>query len=139
VKEAASNNDITECYKKIPKSEVLSELNEVSVTKWQSDWDLTTKGAIMKSFFPNIEERLKQKIDVTPNFTTLVTGHGNIKAYLHKYKIQESPICSCKRGEQTVDHVLYDCELLEEETDRLKAAVMRTDSWPVSKTLTNTL
>jgi hypothetical protein len=59
--------------------------------------------------------------------------HGNIKAYLHKYKIQESPICSCKRGEQTVDHVINDCKLLEEERDRLKAAGMRTDNWPVSK------
>jgi hypothetical protein len=54
LKEAASNNDITECYKKIPKGEVLSELNEVSVRKWQSEWDLSTKGAITKSFFPNI-------------------------------------------------------------------------------------
>ena len=32
-KEAASENDITECYKRIPKSEVLSELNEVSFNK----------------------------------------------------------------------------------------------------------
>ena len=63
----------------------------------------------------------------------MVTGHGNIKAYLHKFKIQESPICSCKRGEQTVEHVIYDCKLVEEERDRLKAAVMRTDNWPVSK------
>ena len=63
----------------------------------------------------------------------MVTGHGNIKAYLHKFKIQESPICSCERGEQTVEHVIYDCKLVEEERDRLKAAVMRTDNWPVSK------
>jgi ribonuclease HI len=47
-KEAASNNDVNECYKNIPKSKVLSELNEVSVTKWQSEWDLTTKGASTK-------------------------------------------------------------------------------------------
>jgi hypothetical protein len=59
--------------------------------------------------------------------------HGNIKPYLHKYKIHDSSICSCKRGEQTIDHVIYDCKLLEEETDRLKAAVMWTDNWPVSK------
>ena len=63
----------------------------------------------------------------------MVTGHGNIKVYLHKYKIQESPICSCKRGEQTVDNVIYDSKLFEEERDRLKAAVMRTDNWPVGK------
>ena len=65
-KEAASENDINECYKRIPKSEVLSELNEVSVTKWQSEWDLTTKGAITKSFFPIIAERLKQKNQCNP-------------------------------------------------------------------------
>ena len=63
----------------------------------------------------------------------MVTGHGNIKAYLHKFKIQESPISSCERGEQTVEHVIYDCKLVEEERDRLIAAVMRTDNWPVSK------
>jgi len=63
----------------------------------------------------------------------MVTGHGIIKAFLHKYKIQESPICPCKRGEQTVDNVIYDCILFEDERDRLKAAVMRTDSWPISK------
>jgi ribonuclease HI len=32
-KEAANNRDINECYKRIPKSTVLSELNEQSVTK----------------------------------------------------------------------------------------------------------
>jgi hypothetical protein len=68
----------------------------VSGTLQQSEWHLTTKGAIAKSFFPNIAERLKQKFNVTPNFTPLVTEHGNVKAYLHKYKIQESPICHAK-------------------------------------------
>jgi len=63
-----------------------------SVTKWQGEWDNTTKGAIMKSFFPKIGDRLKLKINVTPNFTTMVTGHGNIKAYLYRFKIKDSPI-----------------------------------------------
>jgi hypothetical protein len=73
------------------------------------------------------------KINVTPNFTTVVTGHGNIKSYLYKYKILESPMCSCKIGEQTVDHMLFDCKLLKQERDRLKAAVLRSQNWPVSK------
>jgi hypothetical protein len=76
-KEVASSNDINECHKRIPKSSVLSEPNEFSVTKSQSEWNLTTKGAITKSFFPKIAERLKLKINVTPKFTTMVTGHGN--------------------------------------------------------------
>jgi len=69
------------------KSTVISKVSDLSVTKWKSEWDHTTKGAITKSFFPKIADRLKVKINVTPNFTTMVTEHGNIKLYLHKYKI----------------------------------------------------
>jgi len=113
-KEAATNSDI-ECYKTIPKSTVRRELSDNSVTKWQGEWDNTTKGAITKSFFPKIVDRLKLKINVTSNFTTMVTGHGNIKAYLYRFKIKDSPMCSWKRGEQTIDHILFNCELVEQE------------------------
>jgi hypothetical protein len=78
-KEAATNGDIDECCKRIPKSIVISELSDLSATKWQNEWDHITKGAITKSFFPRIADRLKMKLNVTPNFTTMVTEHGNIK------------------------------------------------------------
>jgi hypothetical protein len=81
-KEAATSRDINVCYKMIPKSTMLRELNDISVIKWQSEWDQTTKGTITKSFFPNIADRLKLKINVTTNFATGVTGHGNIKSCL---------------------------------------------------------
>jgi len=42
-------------------------------------------------------------------------------------------MCSCKRGEQTTDHVLFDCELVEQERDRLKAAGLRSENWPMNK------
>jgi hypothetical protein len=132
-KEAASSRDINVCYKRIPKSTVLRELNDLIVIKWQSEWDQTKKGAITKSFFPIISDRLKAKINVTPNFTTVVTGQGNIKSYLYKFKILGSPMCSCKSGKQTMDHILFECKLLEQERDRLKAAVLRYENWPVSK------
>jgi hypothetical protein len=63
----------------------------------------------------------------------MVTGHGNIKSYLYKYKIIDSPKCSCKKGEQTKDRIIYECELVEQERERLKAAVLRTENWPISK------
>jgi hypothetical protein len=68
-----------------------------------------------------------------PNFTTMVTGHSKIKSYLQKHKILDGPMCSCKSEEQTVDHILFDCKLLEQERDRLKAAVLWSENWPVSK------
>ena len=79
-KEAATNSDM-DYYRRIPKSTVRRELSDNSVIKWQGELDNTTKGAITKSFFPKIADRLKLKINVTPNFTTMITGHGNNKAY----------------------------------------------------------
>jgi hypothetical protein len=63
----------------------------------------------------------------------MVSGHGNIKSYLYKYKIIDSTTCLCKKGEQTVDHKIYECELVEQERERLKAAVLRTENGPISK------
>jgi len=96
-KEAARNKNIEECYIKIPKSAVMSEQKEQSVKWWQRERTETTKGAITKAFFPKIEDRLKFRINGTPHFTAIVTGHGNIKAYLHKYKIIDDPTCLAEK------------------------------------------
>ena len=32
-----------------------------------------------------------------------------------------------------MDHIIYDCNLQEQERDRLKAVVSRSEQWPVSK------
>jgi len=49
-KEAAENGDIKVCYDRILKSAVKSELSENSETKWQTEWDRTTKGVTTKLF-----------------------------------------------------------------------------------------
>jgi hypothetical protein len=77
-KDAASNKNEDECNSRFPKSAVISDLKEQSLKQWQSECERTTKGAITKSFFPKIVDRLKLTISATPNFTTIVTGHGNI-------------------------------------------------------------
>jgi hypothetical protein len=72
---------------------VLSALGGISDEKWQREWEQTTKGAITKECFPVFAERLKMKINITQNFTTMVTGHGNVRSYLHRFKIIETPVC----------------------------------------------
>jgi len=71
-------------------------------------------------------------LNTTPNYTTTVTGHGNINAYLYKYKITDNPACLCRKGPQTVQHIVFDCPLIETEREKLKAVVTRSGSWPVS-------
>ena len=63
-KEATKNKNIEECYIKIPKSFVMSELKEQSVKQWQREWVETTKGAITKAFF---HKKLQAKIEVKHN------------------------------------------------------------------------
>jgi hypothetical protein len=132
-KEAATNTDIMECYKKVPKSLVRSELCEKSVQKWQRDWDQTTKGEITKEYFLIVADRLNMKMNITHNFTTMVTRHGNIRSYLHRFNLLDTPTCSCGTKDQTVDHLLYECELLNKERDSLISTVLQIDIWPISK------
>ena len=86
-KEAATNKDITECFKKVPKSVVKSELEGISVEKWQREWDQTTKGRTTKEYFLGFAERYENLKKITQNFISIVTGHCHIRSYLHKFKI----------------------------------------------------
>ena len=91
------------------------------------------KGAITKEYFPVVAERLKMKINITQNFTTMVTRHGNIRSYLHRFKIIETPICPCDSTEQTIAHLLFECELINKERDNLISTILKTDVWPINK------
>jgi len=71
------------------------------------------------------------KINITQNFTTIVTGHGNIR-YLHRFKIIETP-CPCGTTAQTIDYLSSERELLNKERDNLISTVLRTYVWPISK------
>jgi hypothetical protein len=126
-KEAATNADITECYYKVPKSAVKSELEAVSVVKWQREWDQTTKGQITRDYFPTVAGRQNMKINITQNLTTMVTGHRNIKTYLCRFKIIDTPTCPCGKKDQTIDHLLFECKLLKIERASLLSAVSKSD------------
>jgi hypothetical protein len=110
-------------------------VRDQSIAKWQNQWDRTTKGLAMKHFFPIIKDRLTTKIKLTPNFTAIVTAHGKTKAYLHRFKIIESLQCPCDGGNQTVDHILYDCIKLQREKEKLIHNLSNQDSWPLKKSV----
>jgi len=112
---------------------VISALVEMSVEKWQRKWDQTTKGKITKEYFPIVADRLNMKINITHNFTSMVTGHRNIRSYLHRFKTLETPTCPCGTKDQTRDHLLYECEVLNKERDSLISTVLKTDVWSISK------
>jgi len=82
-KATTRNGDIAVSFNRIPTSILYSELKEAVIQKWQTDWDMCTKAAITKEFFPNLRDRLKMNISINLNFTAMVTGHRRTRVYLH--------------------------------------------------------
>ena len=67
-----------------------------------------------------------------------MTGHGNIRSYLHRLKIINSAECQGKQGTQTVDHLIFQCSRLKNERETLKRRLGKVGKWPVNKSdLTN--
>ena len=63
----------------------------------------------------------------------MVTGHGNINSYLHRFKISETSLCPCGTQVQTTDHLLFECERLRKELNNLTTTTLKTDVWQTSK------
>jgi len=108
-KEATQKHYVT--YSRIPKSAIKKEIRGKSIRKWQNEWEETTKGAITKEFFPSVERRLSVNLQINPNVTTIMSGHGNIRSYLNRLKIMNSSECPCKKDVQTIDHLLFVCKV----------------------------
>jgi hypothetical protein len=72
-------------------------------------------------------------LKLSPNVTTIMIGHGNIRSYLHRLKIIGSQECPCNHGIQTVDHMIFHCKRLRNERAVLKSSVLKEGKWPVSK------
>jgi hypothetical protein len=99
-KEAASRSEVDIVYNKISKSAVIRALKEEGVQEWQREWDASAKGAITKTFFLIIRDRLSKRLQTGIKQSTIVTGHGTLRSYYHRFKIIDDPKCVCKKGPQ---------------------------------------
>ena len=133
-KEAAQDKDVQNIvYDRIPTTSAATELKKEGMIKWQRLWEGTEKGALCRTFFRTVEQRLKVKLPITPEFTAMVTGHGKTKSYLHRFKLTESPMCPCNEGDQTPEHLIYACKILEVQRSSLKQNItVGGGSWPTT-------
>ena len=95
------------------------------------------EGKTTNEYFPSVAERLKmRKITTNYKLTTMITGHGIINFYLQSFKISNSLTCLWGEADQTTDHLLYECKLLDKERDNLRSTSTSTsESRPISKHL----
>ena len=133
-KQAGQDIGLPLSFSKIPVSVVQSELHQQSQQKWEREWENSTKGEITKSYFPSVKDRLRTKTTLTPNLTTLLTGHGRLRSYYHRFKITNNPMCSCNQEEETVKHVIYKCKKFSKERKLLIESVTKCGkAWPVTQ------
>ena len=84
------------------------KISRKGLEHWQLQWNNATKGALCRSLFPNLEQFLKTKIPITPEFKALFTGHGKTRAYLHRFQIADENICLYKEAQQTPEHINFE-------------------------------
>ena len=53
----------------------------------------------------------------------LRTGHCHLNEYIHRFKIIETSEYECGAKKETVEHFLLNCELYDEERDKLRRKV----------------
>jgi len=83
-----------------------------------------TKAAITKQFFPHVQDRFKLKTNITPIFAAMLTGHGKTRAYRHRSEILEHATCACNKGDQTIDHLINRCTLLQALRELLRINIL---------------
>ena len=131
-KKAANSGEVETAYSKIPKSVVIKEIRDEGELEWQKEWNVSTKGEITKTFFPVIGDRKSKKLQMNIKLSTVLTGHGTLRAYYHRFKIINDAACVCKLGPQTTDHLIWECEKLRKQRETLKNRIRKAGGdWPL--------
>ncbi|KAL4153093.1 hypothetical protein QTP88_000926 [Uroleucon formosanum] len=102
-----------------------------TVQKWQSRWDLTTKGRWTHRLIPCIATWHSRKYgEVNFHLSQALTGHGCFSAYLHKYCKLDSPVCwFCNQPIDDAFHTLFVCDAWESRRSRANT-LLGTDMTP---------
>jgi len=93
-----------------------------------------TPSKLTKSFFPFVRNRLRQELPVSTEFTSVVTGHGKLRSYLHRFGIIDNPTCPCAEAEdRTTDHLIFRCKKLRKQrTEMIKKIKNAGGDWPMT-------
>jgi len=129
-KEAARCGGTENVFTRIPKRTVYQEAREGVRHKWEREWTTSQKASATRQYFPTVQDRLRSKIKLTPKISAVLTGHGMMKAYLHRFHLSDEATCTCGNEYQTMDHILFQCANNSAQREVLKQQI---GTWPASK------
>jgi hypothetical protein len=111
--------------RRVVENVIKSVAKENGMLKWQEEWTNTIKRTVTQFFLSSVLQRLRLAI--------MVTGHGKTRSYMYRFRITEGETCTCKKGPQTVGHLLLECDIPTTARSRLKKHITtKGDNWPVS-------
>lgn len=111
--------------------EEVKGLRESILDTWQDRWNRSDKGRWTHAMLPDVRRRLSLPLPLDHYTTQFLTGHGDFNAKLNGFRLKSSAECSCGLGDETVEHVLFECNAHENERDRLRRTVCGADGeWP---------
>jgi hypothetical protein len=59
----------------------------------------------------------------TGEFTKMITGHGKLRPYLHRFGLTGNPMCPCEEEEKTTDHLIFQCKKLSNQRNEIKEQI----------------
>ncbi|CAK1592561.1 unnamed protein product [Parnassius mnemosyne] len=109
---AAQTSKQAPTYDCFPLSFAKRLIRDNSIIRWQERYSTSNTGSTTRKFFPCIKEAYKTMCKVKMNnfISQILTVHGGFKSYLFRFKLSQSPYCSCDNQTlQTIEHILLDC------------------------------
>ena len=93
-----------------PEEQMAKEIRS-SIDRWQSLWDTSTKGRWTHRLIPQVGVWLNRKHgEVNYYLTQMLSGHGCFRAYLYRFKHEDSPECpTCRGVNEDAEHVFFVC------------------------------
>ncbi|GIX84322.1 uncharacterized protein CDAR_49031 [Caerostris darwini] len=86
---------------------IKSEISKAILLDWQHQWSTSSKGRAVHELCPLV---CSQRIHGNYFLNQIITGHGAIASYQHKF-FNSSPVCSCGREIEDRVHIIFNCEI----------------------------
>lgn len=129
----ATIHDLNIVYNNIPYSYLKKETSEIAKKQWQKEWNEANTGRQTFQFVPSIEDFLQNRhFIIDSNLTQIMTGHGNLNAYLKRFGLKNDNKCNCQAGEiQDSQHLIFRCGKYDNQRSKLeRTALTYGHNWP---------
>ncbi|GBP43148.1 Putative 115 kDa protein in type-1 retrotransposable element R1DM [Eumeta japonica] len=102
--------------------ELSIEERQNSTSRWQLQWDAAAKGRCTHRLIPRIDVWINRSYgEVNYYLTHMLSGHGCFRAYLHRFKHNDSPeYRSCPGVIEDEEHAFFECPRFSQKREELK-------------------